>query len=81
MLFRSLLLTDMHLGDMTGLQLAARLGADPATAGLRIAAVSADAMPESREAAEAAGFIDYLLKPIVREELEGLLDRVRALRG
>jgi PAS domain S-box-containing protein len=76
-----LLLTDMHLGDMTGLQLAARLGEAPETAGLRIAAVSADAMPESREAAEAAGFMDYLLKPIVREELEGLLERVRAQRG
>ncbi len=76
-----LLLTDMHLGDMTGLQLAARLAETPDTAGLRIAAVSADAMPESREAAEAAGFMDYLLKPIVREELEGLLERVRALRG
>ena len=59
-----LLLIDMNLPDMTGLELIAQLRADPATAKLPCIALSADAMPEQARAAKQAGFDDYWTKPI-----------------
>jgi hypothetical protein len=41
-----------------------RLRADPRTAGCRIVALSADAMPDHIETALAAGFDGYWTKPI-----------------
>jgi CheY-like chemotaxis protein len=59
-----LILVDMNLGDMTGIELAQALHADPATSGIRLVALSADALPEQIDAALAMGFEDYLTKPI-----------------
>jgi PAS domain S-box-containing protein len=59
-----LLLIDMNLPDMSGLQVIQRLRCDAATAGLRCIAFSADAMREQIDAAMAAGFDDYWTKPI-----------------
>jgi PAS domain S-box-containing protein len=59
-----LLLIDMNLPDMGGLQVIQRLRGDAATAGLRCIAFSADAMREQIDAAMAAGFDDYWTKPI-----------------
>jgi CheY-like chemotaxis protein len=59
-----LLLIDMNLPDMNGLQLIGRLRADPVTASLHCIALSADAMPDQIAAALAAGFDDYWTKPI-----------------
>ncbi|WP_084150427.1 response regulator [Azohydromonas australica] len=59
-----LLLIDMNLPDMTGLELIAQLRADPVTARLPCIALSADAMPEQARAAKHAGFDDYWTKPI-----------------
>jgi CheY-like chemotaxis protein len=59
-----LLLIDMNLPDMNGLQIVAALRADPATAQLPCIALSADALPEQARAARAAGFDDYWTKPI-----------------
>jgi CheY-like chemotaxis protein/anti-sigma regulatory factor (Ser/Thr protein kinase) len=58
-----LLLLDMHLGDLSGLELKRRLDADEATRDLPCIVVSADAMPERQHAAHAAGVLDYLTKP------------------
>jgi PAS domain S-box-containing protein len=59
-----LLLLDMHLGDMTGLDVASRLAKDPALAHLPLVALSADAMPAPIAAADRAGFRAYLTKPL-----------------
>ena len=59
-----LLLIDMNLPDMSGLQVIQHLRRDPATAALRCIAFSADAMREQIDAAMAAGFDDYWTKPI-----------------
>ena len=59
-----LMLVDMQLGDMTGLEVAAQVRADPATAGVGLVAVSADALPEQIDAAMGVGFDEYLTKPI-----------------
>lgn len=69
-----LILVDMHLGDMTGFDLALTLRSDPATAHIRLVALSADALPEQIEAALAMGFEDYLTKPVNFRDLLNVLD-------
>lgn len=69
-----LVLIDMNLPDMNGMEVLRRLRADSVTAGLLCVALSADAMSEQIAAARAAGFDDYWTKPI---DLAHLLDGVR----
>ncbi len=59
-----LLLLDMHLGDMTGLEVVRELGGSAGLAGLPYVALSADAMPSTIEEARQAGFLGYLTKPL-----------------
>lgn len=59
-----LVLVDMQLPDFDGYEVLRQLRADPATAGLRCIALSANAMAEDIERALAAGFIAYWTKPI-----------------
>jgi CheY-like chemotaxis protein len=68
-----LLLVDLNLPDMNGLQVVQRLKADPRTARLRCVAFSADAMREQVDAALAAGFDDYWTKPLDLKRLLQLL--------
>jgi PAS domain S-box-containing protein len=68
-----LVLMDMNLGDTTGLELAKVLRADARTAGVRLVALSADALPEQVEQARQVGFEAYLIKPIQIERLLRLL--------
>jgi PAS domain S-box-containing protein len=70
-----LMLVDMNLGDMTGLQLARLLRGDPATRGVRLAALSADALPQQIAETMANGFERYLTKPVDVFELLRLVDR------
>lgn len=76
------LLVDMNLPDMTGLELRARAAADAALSatlqGARWVALSADNPTEVVRAARAAGFDDYWLKPIDVSRLQAGL---RALLG
>ncbi|MFG6460715.1 response regulator [Roseateles sp. DXS20W] len=62
------LLVDMHLPDMTGLELRRRVAADAglsaALSGVRWVALSADDPTDVVRAAREAGFDDYWLKPI-----------------
>ncbi|MCE4538569.1 response regulator [Pelomonas sp. P7] len=75
-------LVDMNLPDMTGLELRERVAGDPALAatleGVRWIALSADDPAETVRAARAAGFDDYWLKPIdvarLQHDLRRLLD-------
>ena len=69
-----LMLVDMNLGDMTGLELARELRRDRATRNLCLIALSADALPEQIRAAMEFGFESYLTKPINFEEVLAVLD-------
>jgi CheY-like chemotaxis protein len=69
-----LMLVDMNLGDMTGLELASALHGSPQTADLRLVALSADALPEQISATLAAGFESYLTKPVDFRKLLDVLD-------
>ena len=70
-----LMLVDMNLGDMTGIELARELQRDRATRDIRLVALSADALPEQIRAAMSSGFESYLTKPINFEELLAMLDK------
>jgi CheY-like chemotaxis protein len=70
-----LLLLDMHLGDMTGLELHHRLSEQPGLFGVPRIAISADAMPAALKAANQAGFSDYLTKPLDVANFLACLDR------
>ena len=64
---------DIGLPGMDGRQLARQLRQDPASRGARILALSGYAQPQEQEAALAAGFDHYLVKPVDVEQLLGLL--------
>ena len=70
-----LMLVDMNLGDMTGIELAHLLHRDRSTRDIRLIALSADALPEQIEAAMRCGFEDYLTKPINFRELLAVFDK------
>ena len=75
-----LILLDMHLPDISGLELLRHFKADPETAAIPVIAVSADALAPQIDAALAAGASRYLTKPVDVAEflavLDDLLDRM-----
>jgi two-component system cell cycle response regulator DivK len=64
-----LILMDVQLPGMDGLQALEQLRADPRTADIRVMAVTAFAMKRDRERCLEAGFDGYLEKPIDVREL------------
>jgi len=71
-----LILMDIQLPDMDGLELTRRLKADPATAAIPIVAVTAYAMKGDEEKMLAAGCAAYVSKPIDTRTLGGLVSRL-----
>jgi PAS domain S-box-containing protein len=59
-----LFLLDMHLGDMSGFDLARQLAAQARLAAIPRVAFSADAMPDQIHRARDSGFCGYLTKPL-----------------
>jgi PAS domain S-box-containing protein len=64
-----LVLSDMRMDGMNGLEVMRALRAQDELRGLRIVAVSASAMAAEIDMALAAGFDNYLTKPVVVEQL------------
>ena len=69
-----LLLLDLHLPDMNGLDILQRLRADPRTADLPVVVLSADGNPSQIKRVLAAGAQGYLTKPLAVAEVLALLD-------
>jgi two-component system, cell cycle response regulator DivK len=66
-----LVLMDIQLPDLDGVQALRRLRADRRTAGIPVLALTAQAMHGDRERFLAAGFDGYLSKPVDVRELIG----------
>jgi CheY-like chemotaxis protein len=71
-----LILMDLTLPNIDGEEATRRIKADPATRSIPVIALTANAMPEDREKALAAGCDDFDTKPV---ELPRLLGKIRAL--
>jgi hypothetical protein len=63
------ILMDINLPDISGIQALRILRDDPATAHIPVLALSANAMPEDIQAGRRAGFYSYLTKPIKLNEV------------
>jgi len=72
----ALILLDIRLPGLDGYAVLQRLKTNPATASIPVVALTAQAMVGDREQALAAGFTDYIPKPV---DTRTLADRVRAL--
>ena len=59
-----LVLMDIHLPGISGIEALARLRADPATAKIPVIAVTASVMQQDRKVILEAGFDSYLGKPL-----------------
>jgi signal transduction histidine kinase/CheY-like chemotaxis protein len=74
------ILLDMKLPDISGLNVATILAADPATAHIPIIAYSANAMPHDISEAMDTGILHYLTKPADVTELMTTVDKAFARR-
>jgi PAS domain S-box-containing protein len=70
------ILMDINLPGISGIEALRILRADPATARIPIVALSANAMPRDIEKGLQAGFFRYLTKPIKVDEFMHTLDEV-----
>src|SRR4051794_17632461 len=73
----NLVLTDLMMPVMDGVELIRRLHEDPETADLPIVAITADATEQAERQARQAGAIDVITKPI---DLPALLGRLHDLQ-
>ena len=71
-----LILMDLTLPDIDGKEATRQIKGDPATKHVPIIALTANAMPDDREKALAAGCDDFDTKPV---ELQRLLDKIKVL--
>ena len=71
----AVILMDINLPGISGLDAMKLLRADPVTAHIPIIALSANALPRDIEGGRAAGFFDYLTKPIKVTEFMDAVDR------
>ena len=75
-------LMDVQMPELDGLDATRRIVADwPEETRPHIIAMTANALPEDREACFAAGMNDYVAKPIRAEELAAALKRAKRLPG
>ena len=71
-----LILLDLGLPDMSGLNVARKLKANPATSNAPIVALTGRALKSDEAACRAAGCAEYLIKPV---DFRHLLERVQKL--
>jgi two-component system cell cycle response regulator DivK len=75
-----LILMDIHLPGMDGIEALKRLRADPSTSDIPVIALTASAMPEEQDSILSAGFDGYETKPIGVKRLVSVVSEGIALR-
>jgi two-component system, cell cycle response regulator DivK len=68
-----LVLMDLQLPEMDGLEATRRIVADPASGGVKVVAYSAMVMPADRDRALDAGCVGFIAKPVGARELIALV--------
>jgi len=76
-----LILLDLHLPDMQGGEVLKRLKAEPATAGIPVAVLSAEAAPAVIRTMRDSGVVAYLTKPLNLTEVGRLVDCLTTRQG
>ena len=71
-----LVLTDLMMPVMGGVELISHIRSNPATATLPVVAITADATEQAERQARQAGAVDVITKPI---DLSSLLERLKVL--
>src|SRR5262249_8296170 len=71
----SIVLMDLRMHEMDGLEATRQILANPATASIPVIMVTASAFGDARRAALEAGCIDFITKPIRAEQLFHKLER------
>ena len=74
----ALILLDINLPDMDGYDVMRCLKENEATRYIPVVAISANAMPEDLARGKAAGFFDYLVKPLDMNQMLAVVDSVLA---
>ncbi|HEV8479846.1 MAG TPA: PAS domain S-box protein [Candidatus Eisenbacteria bacterium] len=69
-------LLDIDLPDLPGLEVARRLRADPRTRDIRLVALTGFGQREDRRRTREAGFDEHLVKPVDPKELKKLLESI-----
>jgi two-component system cell cycle response regulator DivK len=72
----ALILMDIHLPGMNGIEALSALRADPATRGIPVMAVTASVMPQDRQMVTSAGFDGYQSKPINVKEFVAAVQEI-----
>ncbi len=72
----ALILLDINLPDLDGYAVMECLQESEATRHIPVVALSANAMPRDIERGKAAGFVDYLTKPLSVARLMAVIDRI-----
>ncbi|HUP98141.1 MAG TPA: response regulator [Usitatibacter sp.] len=72
----ALVLMDIQLPKVNGIEALGRLRADPETAGIPVVAVTASVTPSERDRVAASGFNGYIAKPIDVASFGGLIDKL-----
>lgn len=73
-----LVITDLMMPVMDGVELINRLRSDPETSEVPVVAITADTSAHSENRAREAGAVDFIAKPI---DLASLLDRLKAIHA
>jgi DNA-binding response OmpR family regulator len=71
-----LIITDLLLPDITGVDLASQLKRNPATAGIPVVILTAMSHGDWKIQALEAGVAEYLVKPVSRSDLLKVVSRV-----
>ena len=74
----ALILLDINLPEMDGYDVMECLQENSITRDIPVVAVSANAMPKDLARGKAAGFLQYLTKPLSVEKLQKLIDEIAA---
>ena len=76
-----LVLMDIHLPGMDGIEARGRLRADPATSAVPVIAFTASVMPQDRRQVTDAGFDGFVAKPISIKDFISTIEETLAARA